>query len=152
CRVVLEQALLHAYMYPERGTDLLMQAADSVIPEFQELGYDAGLALAWLLVAEAHWLRCQIGPMEEALDRAAAHSREDGPERSEIGNARARAALAGPLPVEEALQRCREIREQAPLDRTLEAVVSTVSGLLEAMRGNFSDARSLYGESQAILR
>src|SRR5262249_56533467 len=39
-----------------------------------------------------------------------------------------------------------------PLDRTLEAVVSTVSGLLEAMRGNFSDARSLYGESQAILR
>ncbi len=153
CRLRLEQALLHAYTYPERGTEELMRAADSVIPAFQELGYDAGLALAWLLVAEAHWLRCQIGPMEEALDRAFAHTNaEEGPERSEIGNARARAALAGPLPVAEALERCREIREEAPLDRSLEAVIDTVSALLEAMRGNFGAARTLYTESHAILR
>jgi class 3 adenylate cyclase/tetratricopeptide (TPR) repeat protein len=153
CRLRLEQALLHAYTYPERGTQELMQAADSVIPAFQEHGYDAGLALAWLLVAEAHWLRCQIGPMEEALDRASAHAvTEEGPERSEIGNARARAALAGPLPVVAGLERCREIREQAPLDRSLEAVVDTVSALLEAMRGNFGAARTLYEESHEILR
>jgi class 3 adenylate cyclase len=153
CRLRLEQALLHAYTYPERGTEELMHAADSVIPAFQELGYDAGLALAWLLVAEAHWLRCQIGAMEDALDRASEHTiAEEGPERSEIGNARARAALAGPLPVAEAIERCREIREEAPLDRSLEAVIDTVSALLEAMRGNFSAARTLYTESHAILR
>jgi class 3 adenylate cyclase len=152
CRVLLEQALLQAYMYPERGTEALMQAADSVIPVFQELDYDAGLAFAWLLVAEAHWLRCQIGPMEEALERAAAHTTDEEREHAAIGNARARAALAGPLPVPEALARCREIREQAPLDRSLDAVVASVSALLEAMRGNFDVARGLYGESHAILR
>jgi class 3 adenylate cyclase len=153
CRLVLEQALLQAYMYPERGTEELTQAADSVIPAFQELGFDPGLALAWLLVAEAQWLRCQIGPMEEALDRAAAHGGDEGPERSEIANARARAALAGPLPVPEALARCHEIRDQAPpLDRDAGAVVSIVSALLEAMQGNFDLARRLYGDSHAILR
>jgi class 3 adenylate cyclase/tetratricopeptide (TPR) repeat protein len=153
CRVLLDQALLQAYMYPERGTEELMQAADSVIPEFQELGYDDGLANAWLLVAEAHWLRCQIGPMEEALDRAEAHtSGDEAPELSLIGNARARTALAGALPVPDAIARCREIRERAPLDRSLEAIVETVSALLEAMRGNFDVARSLYGDSHAILR
>jgi class 3 adenylate cyclase len=153
CRLVLEQALLQAYMYPERGTEELTQAADSVIPAFEELGYDPGLALAWLLVAEAQWLRCQIGPMEEALDRAAAHGGDEGPERSEIANARARAALAGSLPVPEALARCREIRDEAPpLDRDAAAIVSSVSALLEAMRGNFDLARRLYGDNQEILR
>ena len=154
CRVLLEQALLHAYTYPERGTQELMDAADSVIPAFQELGYDAGLALAWLLVAEAHWLRCQIGPMEEALDRASAHTdAAEARERGELGNARVRAALAGPLPVPEALARCREIRERVPSDRSLEAaVVDAVAALLEAMRRNFDTARDLYRASHAVLK
>ena len=102
-RVVLERSLLQAFMYPERGTDELMQAAESVIPVFHDQGYDRGLAVAWLLVAEAHSLRCQIGLMEEALTRAATHTApESRAERSELGNARARAALAGPLPVPDA--------------------------------------------------
>jgi predicted ATPase len=153
CRVLLEQALLHAYTYPERGTHELLEAADAVIPAFQELGYDAGLAQAWLLVAEAHSLRCQIGAMEEALDRASAHTAaEDGIERAEIENARARAALAGALPVVEALARCDQIRASAPGDRLLEAIVKAVSALLEAMRGNFERARDLYRDSHAMLR
>jgi len=152
--VLLEQVLLHAYTYPERGTQELMDAADSVIPAFQELGYDAGLALAWLLVAEAHWLRCQIGPMEEALDRASAHTdAAEARERGELGNARARAALAGPMPVPDALARCREIRERVPSDRSLEAaVVDAVAALLEAMRRNFDTARDLYRASHAVLK
>ena len=153
CRVLLEQALLHAYTYPERGTQELMRVADSVIPAFQELEYDAGVALAWLLVAEAHWLRCEIGPMEEALERASAHTDvEEGPELAQLGNARARAALVGPLPVPEALARCREIRERVPSDRSLEALVGAVSALLEAMRGRFDAARELYRESHAVLK
>jgi class 3 adenylate cyclase/tetratricopeptide (TPR) repeat protein len=152
-RVLLEAALLHAYTYPERGTHELMQAADTVIPAFQELGYDPGLAQAWLLVAEAHWLRCEIGPMEKALERAGAHaSGDEGRARPELENARARAALLGPSPVPEALARCDAIRERAPGDRSLEAVVAAVSALLEAMRGDFDTARTLYHESHSILR
>ena len=41
-RILLEAALLHAYTYPERGTHELMQAADTVIPAFQELGTTPG--------------------------------------------------------------------------------------------------------------
>jgi predicted ATPase/class 3 adenylate cyclase len=152
-RILLEAALLHAYTYPERGTHELMQAADTVIPAFQELGYDPGLAQAWLLVAEAHQLRCEIRPMEEALERAAAHTAEDDASaRPGLENARARAALLGPLPVSEALARCDAIREHASGDRSLEAVVAAVSALLEAMRGNFDTARTLYQESHSILR
>jgi class 3 adenylate cyclase/tetratricopeptide (TPR) repeat protein len=152
-RILLEQAGLHAYTYPERGTHVLMETADAVIPSFQELGYSAGLAQAWLLVAEAHWLRCQIGAMEAALDRAGAEVAEGaGIEPALIGNARARAALAGPLPVAEALERCREIGARATGDRSLEAVIGAVSGVLEAMRGDFDAGRQHYRESHAILR
>jgi tetratricopeptide (TPR) repeat protein len=152
CQLMLEEALLHAYTYPERGTEELVRTADSVIPAFQELGHDAGLALAWLLIAEAHWLQCRIGPMEEALAKAHSHAgAEPGRERVEIWNGLARAALAGPLPVPEAIARCREIAAEAPPDRALEAVLATVSALLEAMRGRFDIARELYASSQATL-
>jgi class 3 adenylate cyclase/predicted ATPase len=152
CELTLEEALLHAYTYPERGTDELVRAADAVIPEFQELGHDAGLALAWFLIAEAHWLRCRIGPMEEALARALEHAGvEAGREQFEIWNGMARAALAGPLPVPDALARCREIGTSAPANRSLEAVLATISALLEAMRGRFDVARELYAQSHATL-
>jgi class 3 adenylate cyclase/tetratricopeptide (TPR) repeat protein len=152
CQLVLEEALLHAYMHPERGTEALLTAADSVIPAFEELGDDRGLALAWLLIAEAHWLRGRIGPMEDALQRARSHvGPESGHERFEIWNGMARAALAGPMPVADAIERCRQIQAEVPDDRLLEAVVASVSALLEAMRGEFETARELYSRSHAIL-
>jgi class 3 adenylate cyclase/tetratricopeptide (TPR) repeat protein len=151
CHVLLEEANLHAYTYPEKGTDELLRVAESVIPAFQELGDDTGLARAWLLIAEAHWLRCRIGPMEEALERAVQHASENSPEQQAIRNGMARAALAGPTPVPEAIVRCREIAAQAPSDRGLEAVLATVTALLEAMRGRFETARDLCASTQATL-
>jgi ATP/maltotriose-dependent transcriptional regulator MalT len=63
----------------------------------------------------------------------------------------ARAALAGPTPVPEAIARCRKIAAQAPTNRWLEAVLATISALLEAMRGRFEIARDLYASTHATL-
>lgn len=90
--------------------------------------------------------------MEEALDRARNHTgAESGRARLEIRNGMARAALAGPLPVPDAIRRCRELGAEEPTDRALEAVLATITALLEAMRGRFETARKLYTSSQATL-
>jgi ATP/maltotriose-dependent transcriptional regulator MalT len=90
--------------------------------------------------------------MEAALEHALLHA-ESGSrgEQLAIWNGMARAALAGPTPVEQAIERCRKIANEAPADRSLEAVLATISAYLEAMRGRFSVARELYASSQATL-
>jgi ATP/maltotriose-dependent transcriptional regulator MalT len=105
-----------------------------------------------VLIAEAHWFRCRIRPMEEALQHALRHVRP-GNRHAQLAvwNAIARAALAGRLPVPEAIERCHEIEAEAPADRTLRAVLGTITAYLEAMRGRFDTARDLYASSQAIL-
>ncbi len=54
----------------------------------------------------------------------------------------ARAAMTGPRPVTEGVERCTGILERAGDDVVLTAVTETMLGMLEAMRGDFSLARS----------
>jgi ATP/maltotriose-dependent transcriptional regulator MalT len=54
------------------------------------------------------------------------------------------------MPVEAALRRCLEIREQAPGDQVLEAATGYTLAHAEAMRGRFAEARELAARSTAI--
>jgi tetratricopeptide (TPR) repeat protein len=60
------------------------------------------------------------------------------------------AAIDGPTPLEDALRRCREIREQAAGDQVVEAAVGYTIAAGEAMRGRFDEARELAAHSTAI--
>ena len=91
--------------------------------------------------------------MAEAYERALAHARRGGDHRELAGIYRGlvRSTFAGPMPAEAAIVHCEEILRQAPPDRTLEAMIAGVVGLLEAMRGRFDEARASGARSIVLL-
>jgi ATP/maltotriose-dependent transcriptional regulator MalT len=150
---LLQRSYLQRYTHTEGGTAELLHAATLAVPVFEELQDDAGLARAWRLVAEAHWWRCEVAPMEDALRRALerAHRANEEQEVFLVLDALGRAAVVGPTPVDEGVRRCKEILEQTGGDRSLEAFTGVSLAYLEAMRGNFEEARELSMRSNEIL-
>jgi class 3 adenylate cyclase/tetratricopeptide (TPR) repeat protein len=130
------------------AAEQLYQAAERAVLIFERLGDDRGLARALLRVADAHWLRCRVTPMQPLLERARKHAQRAGDayELAQIRQALVRAATVGPMPVDEALTRCRETLEEASGDRLTQALTANGLALLEAMRGHFEEARR-----QAVL-
>ena len=152
-RATLQRAFLDRYLHPERGCDELRRAAERAIEVFEAAGDNIGLARAWRLLAEVHWTRLQVERMEDALRRAHAYAELGGaePEILLVLDGLARAAVAGPLPVGEAVLRCQEIVERAAGHRGLVANVNAMRAYLEAMRGDFETARQLADDSSSTL-
>jgi class 3 adenylate cyclase/tetratricopeptide (TPR) repeat protein len=144
---------LLAHGRPRRTAQEMRRETEQAISELTELGDDAGLARAWIVLGEIHNLQGQLGAMAEANERASEHARRAGGSRL-VDPARIRLRVAivhGPIPVEEGLQRGRDLLEQAKGTRRLEAVILTMLGRLEARRGNFDEARRLHSEGSQTL-
>jgi predicted ATPase/class 3 adenylate cyclase len=149
----LERAFLQRYFDREARVDDLLRVAEEASVVFEEHGDDAGLSRSLRLAGEAHWSHCRIGAMAEAYEGALAHARRGGDHRELAGiyQGLVRSTFAGPMPAEAAIVHCEEILRQAPPDRTLEAMIAGVVGLLEAMRGRFDQARSSGERSIALF-
>jgi class 3 adenylate cyclase/tetratricopeptide (TPR) repeat protein len=150
---LLERSFLRRFTHPEAGTEELLEAAEEAIRVFERARDEGGLSRAWRLVAEVHWTRCQIAPMVSALDHAERYARRAG-EQHEIHlilDGFARACLVGPTPVDTAISRCLEIEAEGARRRTLQAAVTAMRAYLEAMRGDFPEARALAARSTAIF-
>jgi predicted ATPase/class 3 adenylate cyclase len=150
---LLQRSFLDRYSHPERGSEGLLEAVERAIRVFEAAEDHAGLSRAQRLLAEVHWTRCQIGPMEEAFEQALVHAERAGDEQEVllILDGLARGAVAGPMPVDDAVRRCEEILAQAGGHRVLGAVVDAILAYLEAMRANFEDARALADRSSRTL-
>jgi tetratricopeptide (TPR) repeat protein len=150
---LLQRSFLARYMHTERGGEDLLAAAERAIEVFERAEDDEGLAQAWRLCAEVYWTRCQIGLMEDALQRALRHAERAGEQQEVllILDGLARAAVIGPLPVEEAIRRCEEIADRAAGHPHLEGLVAVNQAYLEAMRGRFDDARARYAGGAQTL-
>jgi class 3 adenylate cyclase/tetratricopeptide (TPR) repeat protein len=119
----------------------LLPVAEEAIELFTELGDHGGLADAWSLIARVELGRLQWRAMAHAADRALAHAELSG-DLAVVREARVYAIparLYGPFPVEEALA-------FLAASDVVDAYVPSMSGQLEAMRGNFDDARRLIRE------
>ena len=149
----LERSYLTRSGRPEPGDEDGVPTPTALIAVFEERGDDLGLAKALQLLALEEWFHCRYGAMETALERALEHARTAGARRevTNILNGLARAAALGPRPVEDALRRCEALRDEAAGDRSLEAFFDAVQALLEAMRGNFDEARDLYARSRSAF-
>ena len=112
-----------------------------------------GLAKASLHVAEVHWMRCNCGEMEDALERAIVHAERAGAtrERSWALGSLCRAAVLGPRSVEEAIERCEGTRSRAGGDIVVAAYADSCTAVLEAMRGRPGEARALFRRTQETL-
>jgi class 3 adenylate cyclase/tetratricopeptide (TPR) repeat protein len=151
-RVLLERS--HVRFSIERHASIgdFLRDAQRAIAALDRAGDDPGLARAWWIVGEMRWLRCEFASAEDALARSLAHAERAGAQR-DLSRARyylALAAIEGPTPVEAALRRCLELREQAAGDQAVEANIGYAMASAEAMRGRFDTARELAARSTAI--
>ena len=152
-RVLIERTVLRLYVDPGVAEQDILEVADRATPVFEASGDALGLARAWGLVAEAHWMRSRCAAMEVVLERQLAYA-ERASDRREVHwilGSMARVALVGPRPVEEGVSRCQELRRRARGEPTLIPVVDSMLAVLEAMRGRFTEARTRYASSRETL-
>ena len=135
------------------GPEAYAQVAADAIPELEQLGDDLGLAKAWRLASSADAMACRWTARTDALERALTYARRtpDTPqERSSLIAVLAQALYYGPVPVAEAIERCRGFLEEAEGHPAMRAAVLAHLGGLLAMQGSFDEAHALYGESTTL--
>jgi DNA-binding SARP family transcriptional activator/tetratricopeptide (TPR) repeat protein len=152
-RARVEQQLVRIQAGSSKGTARARQVADAALGTLGERGDDLGLCRAWCLRASIGWTEGLIAAADEAWRQAAQHARRAGDDRElfEILCWRASAAVFGPAPVTEAIRRCTRIREQVRSSPVAVAATLHPLGLLQAMHGDFDQARRLLRRGNEIL-
>ena len=137
----------------EGAIDESQRVAREAVEVFARHGDELGQSRARWLEATVAWIHGEATAADEAWRRAAEHAERAGAdrERFEILDWRASAALVGPTPVDEAIERCRALAESVQTSPVAHAEVRHALAALHAMRGDFDEARSLIAESNAIL-
>ena len=130
-----------------------LREARRAISVFELVGDNVGLAKAWRIVGSVHATALRYGEAAAAVERAIECARLAGDDRQERRNAAAFAiaAVYGPTPVAEAIERCREIEQRSGGDRRTEGLVLCARSQLEAMQGDFAEARRLYARARSVL-
>jgi DNA-binding SARP family transcriptional activator len=154
-RIVVTAARIEMYRDPE-GIDLesLTAQTEMAIEVLGEFGDEAGLARAWMVLSDLHWSKGRLRRTSDAAGRAAEHARSTG-NRREVGWALGQIALCaihGPTTVAEGLSRLERLLAAEPENRTLDANLSGFVTVLEAMNGDFAEARRHIEESRAVAR
>jgi predicted ATPase/class 3 adenylate cyclase len=113
----------------------------------------AELAKAWRLLGFVHGIVLRYGDAADAVQRAIEHAQLAGDSRQEAKSASTYtiAALHGPTPVPEAIERCERLLAQGLANRRAEGLVLCVLAHLRAQQGDFETARELYTRARAIL-
>jgi class 3 adenylate cyclase/tetratricopeptide (TPR) repeat protein len=149
----VEEQIVRLMADSSRGLGDARRVADSALNVLAEYGDDFGLCRAWWLKAWIDWTEGRAAGADEAWRRAAEHADRAGEERDlfDILGWRASAAVIGPTPVPEAIDRCTRIREHVSGSPVTVAVTLHPLGALHAMRGDFEEADRLVREANAIL-
>jgi tetratricopeptide (TPR) repeat protein len=138
---------------PGIKTDELEREATRAIEIFAAHGSEERLGKAWELLAWARWFRGRAAAAEEALQRALQHARAAGDSRTEAqaANLLMGAAFFGPRPAEDAIRLCRATLARPEEQRRIKGSALRALAGLEAMRGNFAEARELVARYREIL-
>jgi predicted ATPase/class 3 adenylate cyclase len=131
----------------------VMTEIEAAIRELEALGDHEGQARAWRLLTFVNWEACRWGASEWAAEQMIEHARLAGNTIMEarVLPALATCALYGPTPVPEAIELCHDLLRRTGADRKAVAVTTRALAHLQAMQGNFDEARELYGRSRASL-
>lgn len=150
---LVEREFVRLEAEPGDEVDAAEQVAESALKALARHHDERGQARAWSLRASIAWLGGQVAKADEAWAKAAEHARRAGDERElfEILGWRASAAVFGPTPVDEAIERCLDMRRQVAGSPVAVALTLHPLALLHAMTGEFDQARALIAEANAIL-
>jgi class 3 adenylate cyclase/predicted ATPase len=148
-------ALLLNQLYGNEGAwgVRALHEVERAIPVFELVGDQLGLAKAWRIIGSVHATALRYGAANVAVERAIECARRAGAAMQERRNMGAFtiACVYGPMPVAEALERCRDIGQRAGGDHRTQGLALCACAQLEAMRGDFAQARELYARARAVL-
>jgi class 3 adenylate cyclase/tetratricopeptide (TPR) repeat protein len=150
---VLVRLLLMESTDPKRRSEVALRELETVIPVFEELGDELGLARAWRVKADVHWTRARYAAADEAFERAIDHARRSGAgwEEAEGLGQYTGSGVYGPTPVPQVVARCERILREAKGNRLVEARALRSLAAANAMQGRFDEARAQAVEAVAIL-
>jgi ATP/maltotriose-dependent transcriptional regulator MalT len=131
-----------------------LSTCDALIPTLERLQAHNELATAWRLVCVVHGTAGRFPLAREAVSNSITHARLAGNQRLVLRNAimMADTALAGPMPVTQAIEECEQLLAAGLSDRQIACNVMCALAQLKAMNGELEAARSLYSRSRAWLR
>ncbi len=154
-RVTITRPRIEMYRDPGKiDIDALSLEVGTAIDALGELGDEAGLARAYMVLSDLFWSQGRLTETSDAATEAAEHARRAG-NRREVGWAlgqNALCAIHGPMPVPEGLDWLERLLRGEPENRTLDANLSGFVALLEAMSGRFDEARRHIKESRVLAR
>ncbi len=151
---LVQRGLLRLFTDPEVTPQELIGVANRAIGVFDELNDELGLARAWRLVAQAHYLGRHAGPSVEASEKARAHALLAG-DRFEEGETVQWLAIAlflGPHPATEASERCERLLGEVQGDASLEVYVLGALAYLVAIQGRSAEAERLSARSLSVMK
>jgi ATP/maltotriose-dependent transcriptional regulator MalT len=150
---LVQRGLLRLFTEPEVTPQELFDVADRSIGVFEDLGDESGLARAWRLMAQAHYLARRAGPSAEASERALAYARRTGDrfEQREIVQYLGVALFLGPAPAAQAARTCRRLLEEIAGDPILEVNLLGAIAYLVAIEGRTKEAWELIERCRSML-
>jgi DNA-binding SARP family transcriptional activator/class 3 adenylate cyclase/tetratricopeptide (TPR) repeat protein len=150
---LVQRGLLRLFTGSEVAPAELFAVADRAIAIFEDLGDELGLARAWRLVAQTHYLDRRAASSVEASERALTYARRarDRFEEREIVRYLVVALLLGPAPAREAFTRCDELLAEKWDDLLLPAEVSGAAAALLAMQGRAAEADELIAAARKAI-
>jgi hypothetical protein len=149
-RARIELAFVRSILEPDHAAELL-EVASGAIPALESYGDDRALGRAWLTVGHIRGgFYCEYAAWEDAAARAATYYGRAGWSPSNaLGNLGV-ALYYGPTSVEDAIAQCETLLREHEGDRASEANVLGWMGGLEAMRGDFDEARGHVARAKGI--
>jgi tetratricopeptide (TPR) repeat protein len=142
---LVQRSFLRLFTEADVAPRELIDVADRAIAVFDKLGDDLGLARAWRLKAQAHYLARDAGASVDAFEQALLHIRGTGDsfEEWEIVEWLVIALALGPVPAPEAAERCSLLLDEVRGNLLFEARLAAFVANLEAMRGRAAEAERL---------
>jgi DNA-binding SARP family transcriptional activator len=151
-RARIELGFLTSIRQPDRSAELL-EVALAAIPILEAAGDNRALGRAWLGIAFVRGgFDCDYAALENAAGHAATYYRRAGWSPSSALESLGNALFYGPKPVEEAIAQLDTLLLEHTGDRVSEANILLWWGGLEAMRGNFDDARARAERSKNVFQ
>jgi len=142
---LVQHAFLRLFTQPDITSRELLTVAEGAIAVFEACGDDLGLARAWRLAAQAHYLGRRAAASALASEHALEHARRvgDALELREIVEWLCVALMLGPTPAREAAARCEALLADVEREPILEPTVLSVLANAEAMQGHETRALEL---------
>jgi class 3 adenylate cyclase len=129
-----------------------VELAKEAIAELESLGDELALARAWWLRSTGDLAAGRWRARGEAVERALEHARRARAGAEMVGTLAglyAQALLHGPTPVDEAIGRIQDLRDELGVDAPLRGSINTSLAGLLAMRGDVDEARRLFRDAAA---